>query len=131
MKQLKFDVPIFDIEVILIQVESIEDKDAVLELMKGYDASEDILEELDNTIYDKDSDGASTFWNSKLHRAITVFYEMESQERKDICYAHEKRHIEDRILEFCGIDDRETAGYLAGWLMPYFNKLNKESKLSD
>lgn len=131
MKQIKFDVPIFDIEVILIQTESIEDKDTILNLMKDYEATEDILKELDDNISNDRTDGGNTYWSAGLHRAITVFYEMESQERKDICYAHEKRHIEDRILEFCGINDRETAGYLAGWLMPYFNKLNKESKLSD
>ena len=129
MKQLKFDIPIFDIEVILIQTESIEDKDTILNLMKDYEATEEILKELDDNISNDRTDGANTYWSAGLHRAITVFYEMASQERKDICYAHEKRHIEDRILEFCGINDRETAGYLAGWLMPYFNKLNKESKL--
>ena len=129
MKQIKFDVPIFDIEVILIQIESIEDKDNILNLMKDYEATEEILKELDDNISNNRTDGANTYWSSGLHRAITVFYEMEDQERKDVCYAHEKRHIEDRILEFCGINDRETAGYLAGWLMPYFNKLNKESKL--
>ncbi len=129
MKQVKFNVPIFDIEIILIQTESIEDKDTILNLMKDYEVTEEIIKELDDTISNNRTDGANTYWSAELHRVITVFYEMEFQERKDICYAHEKRHIEDRILEFCGINDRETAGYLSGWLVTYFNKLNKESKL--
>ena len=29
---------------------------------------------------------------------------------------HEKRHAEDTILESLGIDDRETAGYISGYL---------------
>lgn len=32
---------------------------------------------------------------------------------------HEKRHIEDRILQHCGIDDIEAAAYLAGYLSKF------------
>lgn len=67
--------------------------------------------------------GASTFWHSGNHTGIIVFYRMESDERKLVCYAHEKRHLEDHILEYLGIHDIETAGYISGWMAPKFSEL--------
>lgn len=29
---------------------------------------------------------------------------------------HEKRHVEDKILHMCGVDDLEAAAYLAGYI---------------
>ena len=45
-------------------------------------------------------------------------------------YAHEKRHIEDRILDICNIKDEETAGYIAGYLAPYFEELKDMYSIS-
>ena len=123
MKKLKFVVPLYDIDVTLLQVEGKEDEEAVLDECKQYNISEEIEEELRDSISNEYSDGASTFWNSGLHVAVIVFYRMKSAQRKCVCYSHEKRHLEDRILEFCGIDDREAAAYLAGFLSQYFDEL--------
>lgn len=34
-------------------------------------------------------------------------------------YNHEKRHIEDRVLEYCGITDIEASAYLAGYISKF------------
>ena len=76
-----------------------------------------------NAISCDHSYGASTFWTGGLHVSVIVFYRMESMKRKRVCYNHEKRHLEDRILKFCDIDDMEAAAYLAGFLSEYFDDL--------
>lgn len=123
MKKLKFTIPIYDIDVVLLQVECKEDGDAIIEECKQYNISEEIEKELRDTIGKDLCNGASTFWNCGLHVAVIVFYRMESGSRKRVCYSHEKRHLEDRILDFCGIDDGEAAAYLAGFLSEYFDDL--------
>ena len=123
MKKLKFAVPLYDIDVTLLQVEGKDDENAVLDECKQYNISEEIGEELHDTISNDRCDGASTFWNGGLHVAVIVFYRMESTKRKGVCYSHEKRHLEDKILKFCGIDDGEAAAYLAGFLSEYFDEL--------
>lgn len=123
MKKLKFAVPLYDIDVTLLQVEGKEDENAVLDECKQYNISEEIEEELRDTISNDLCDRTSTFWNGSLHVAVIVFYRMESMKRKGVCYSHEKRHLEDRILKFCGIDDGEAAAYLAGFLSEYFDEL--------
>ena len=45
--------------------------------------------------------------------------------------AHEKRHLEDFILTYLNIKDKETAAYLAGYLAEIFDDfLNKERYIS-
>lgn len=123
MKKLRFAVPIYDIDVVLLQVEDKEDEEAVIEEMAQYNITDEIEEEVRNAISNDHSDGASTFWNGGLHVSVIVFYRMESMKRKRVCYSHEKRHLEDRILKFCDIDDMEAAAYLAGFLSEYFDDL--------
>ena len=123
MKEVRFSVPIFDVDVVLLQVEKPEDKENVLKAFEEFDPTDAIIEEVSETIENDRTNGAATFWNGGLHTGVIVFYRMESNKRTIVCYAHEKRHLEDRILKFCGIDDTETAAYLSGWLAPYFKEL--------
>lgn len=123
MKKIKFAVPLYDIDVTLLQVESKEDEEDVLSVCKEYDFDDELEKELRHAISNDCSDGAYTYWNGGMHVGIIVFCRMESTRRKRVCYAHEKRHLEDKILKFCGIDDEEAAAYLAGFLSDYFEEL--------
>ena len=126
MKKYVFDVPLYDIDVVLLQVEGSADAEEVVSELKKYDVTDDIEQEVREAVGNDRTDGASTFWNSGLHVAVVVFYKMESEERALVCYAHEKRHVEDRILQFCGIEDVEASAYLAGYLAKYFFELWKK-----
>ncbi len=48
---------------------------------------------------------------------IILLSDDESQRRNTI--GHEKRHLEDYILNIAGITDVESAGYIAGYLSQY------------
>lgn len=130
MFQTTFDIPIFDIVVTLIQVESPEDHDAVMDVIHSYNMGDEIENEVSQNIRTDSFNGGVTFWNGGIHTAIVVFYRMDDDKRKSVCYGHEKRHVEDHVLKSCEIYDKETAGYLAGWLTPIFDMF-KDGKASD
>ena len=123
MQRYDFSIPIFDVDVTLLQVESKEDLDAVLGVCGELEMHEDNIKDISDTINDDCYDGADTYWCANKHYAVCVFYPMKTDARKRKCYAHEKRHVEDRVLKSCGIDDQEAAGYLAGYLEEEFHKL--------
>jgi len=123
MKTIKFTIPIFDVDVRLMQVEEGKDKEQALSILRQNNATEEILQEVEGEIDRKSTDGGVAFWNKGTHTAVIVFYPMTDRNTMLKCYSHEKRHLEDRVLECCGINDRETAGYLAGHLEQYFVEL--------
>ena len=53
---------------------------------------------------------------------------MSSEKNRDNCYSHEKRHIEDRVLEWYSVNDIESAGLLAGFLGEKFADFEKMQK---
>lgn len=58
-------------------------------------------------------------WTLKLYkqRQFAIIITRCSSENKRInILLHEKRHIEDYILDMCGVHDIEAAAYLAGYL---------------
>ena len=76
--------------------------------------------------------GGDTYRNLEHRRIIVIFYLMEDNMSRAEVYSHEKRHIEDRILKFYGVDDIESAGLLAGFLGERFYEFwNKVVKVTD
>ena len=130
MLQTKFNIPIFDAVVNLIQVESQDDHDAVMDVIRPYNMGAEAENAVSQNIKTDSYNGGVTFWNGGIHTAIVVFYRMDNEKRKSVCYGHEKRHVEDHVLKSCEIYDKETAGYLAGWLTPIFDNF-KGGKASD
>ena len=123
MKKFKFAVPLYDIDVTLVQVEGVDDADGVKECCEEIGLlAEDTDAVLDFVKSDK-ADGADTFRNFDKGQMLVVFYRMTSGRVKANRYGHEKRHVEDRILEWCGVNDIESAAYLAGFLSEQFKEL--------
>ena len=128
MERLDFQVPLYKVDITLVQVESKEDESAVTELLKSINAED--LEYTINGIRRDAVNGGDTYRNFELRRIIVVFYLMEDNMSRAEVYSHEKRHIEDRILKFYGVDDIESAGLLAGFLGERFYEFwNKVVKL--
>ena len=128
MVKLDFQIPLYKVDITLLQVESKEDESAVTELLKSIDAED--IEYTINGIRRGAVNGGDTYWNLELRRIIVVFYLMEDNMSRAEVYSHEKRHIEDRILKFYSVDDIESAGLLAGFLGERFYEFwNKVVKL--
>lgn len=123
MKKIKFAVPIYDINVTLVQVESPCDADEVKvcceEIGLAHEDKEAILE----FVKQDKCDGGDTWRNFAKGQMLVIFYRMTNSKVKTNRYGHEKRHVEDRILQWCGVDDIEAAAYLAGFLSVQFDDL--------
>lgn len=123
MKKMKFAVPLYDINVTLVQVESPDDADEVKVCCEEIELlPEDTTATLEFIRQDK-CDGGDTWRNFDKGQMFVIFYRMTNGRVKRNRYGHEKRHVEDRILQWCGVNDIEAAAYLAGFLSEQFNDL--------
>ncbi len=123
MKKLKFAVPLYEINVTIVQVESTEDTDEVKECCDEIGLPMDDTDAVLNIVRSDKHDGADTFRNFDRGQMLVIFYRMTNGKTKLNRYGHEKRHVEDRILQWCGVDDIEAAAYLAGFLSEQFYEM--------
>ena len=115
MTKIQFKIPFYNVTCILVQVESAQDADEAIALMKRWK-----IEDENNYDYNGIKEGAlnggTTYRQMFKKRIFVLFYPFQNDRIKDEVYSHEKRHIEDRILEFYEVNDIESAGLLAGYL---------------
>ena len=128
MEKLDFQIPLYKVDITLVQIESKEDESAVAELLESINAED--LEYTIDCIRRDVVNGGDTYRDLEHRRIVVVFYLMEDNMSRAEVYSHEKRHIEDRILKFYSVDDIESAGLLAGFLGERFYEFwNKVIKL--
>lgn len=114
MKRMDFKLPYYKVDITLLQVESEKDTDEVSVLLKSMN--------IENAEYTIDGikqgavNGGDTYRDLNHRRIVVLFYPMEDNTRRTEIYSHEKRHIEDRVLEFFGVNDIESSALLAGFL---------------
>lgn len=114
MKRMVFQLPYYKVDITLLQVEGKEDENKVAELLKSVDAED--LEYTLKGIRHGAVNGGDTYRDLNNKRMVVLFYPMEDNTHRAEIYSHEKRHIEDRVLDFFGVNDIESAGLLAGFL---------------
>lgn len=125
----KFDIPIYDIRIDLIQVENKEDANGVVRFMQTIKCQQEFIDDVTENIKKGCVNGGETFRNFDLRKMLIIFYPMENEETRAEVYSHEKRHIEDRVMQHESVDDIESAGLLAGFLGRQFYKFwNKVTK---
>ena len=127
MVKIDFKTPYYDYNVTLIQVESDKDADAVCKYLAKEKMGGEYIDEIKECITEGYRNGGETNWNSRTKRIIGLFYEFLSDKDRANVYAHEKRHIEDRILQHCKVEDIEASAYLAGFLGERFYELWKKT----
>lgn len=116
MKVTEFEVPIYGVQVTLIEIEGPKDAKEITPYLKWADASPSSVEDCLNAIKNNCMNGGDTWRNLLQRQIVCVIYKCESLKKKYEIIGHEKRHIEDRILQFFNVDDIESAGLLAGFL---------------
>lgn len=126
MKVFNFGVPIFDVNVRLIQAETNDCYNGIVESCAFASLLEEDLKDIEDKLSRGCHDGGELYWNFNEKRFLVVFYNMTNEKDRIKIYMHEKRHLEDRILEFCGIHDVETAAYLSGYLGVIFHNFLME-----
>lgn len=122
MVTYKFDIPIYDIHVDVIQVESKDDANGVMRFMQAIKCKQEFVDEVTNYIISGCINGGETYRNFDLRKMLIIFCPMANEETRADVYSHEKRHIEDRVMEYANVNDIESAGLLAGFLGRQFYK---------
>lgn len=128
MKTKTFKVPIYGQTITLIQVDGKDDADAIVPILKNHKLTQehidDVLENISKGVFN----GGDTFRNFQIERLLVVFYVMKTPYQRANVYSHEKRHLEDRILEWANINDIEASAFLAGFLGEKFFEFQKEKE---
>lgn len=119
------NVPLFDIRVKLIQLDFEDNYDDLFKAIKTYELDKQLVDNFKDNLLRHAKDGGITCSRLNTHDIFIVFYPFTSEDKMTEVYLHEKRHVEDRILEFCQITGRETAAYLAGSIGVNFIKFQK------
>ena len=120
MKVLRFTIPIYEYDVIYIEFfsdDSVEEQVKLitdeLTLMK---TGQQYLDETIQEINEGSKNGGNHFYNLSKSVSLIMIYPHDDSERLRATIAHEKRHLEDRMLEHYRVDDIESAGLLSGYL---------------
>ena len=122
MIKFNFKIPLYYVDVTLAQVESVKDAEAVESILRNIKTDKEYLDDTVNAIKRDCRNGGDTYRNLNLKKVVVIFYKMSSVRERDNCYSHEKRHIEDRVLEWYSVNDIESAGLLAGFLGEKFGE---------
>jgi len=125
MKKLSFKIPLYGIDVTLVQVEDKSDSKSVKSLLLSLKAKECDINDVVSGIERDCFNGGETFRAFDLRKILVIFYTMKSERQRANLYSHEKRHIEDRVLQYASVDDVESAGLLAGFLGEKFYDFEK------
>ena len=125
MIRFNFKIPIYKINVSLVQLEGKKDIKPLIALMKGMKAKDDDINNEVEQLSEDRYNGGNTYRNMSRRRIVVLFYRMTSEKTRREVYDHEKRHIEDRVLEWFSVDDIESAGLLAGYLGEKFYEFEK------
>lgn len=116
MKKYSFKLPLYGQNVTLVQVEGKDDADAIMPVLKDNKLSMEDAQQTIEGIRRGCFNGGDTYRNFQIERVLVIFYLMKSERTRANIYSHEKRHIEDRVLEWAGISDIEASAFLAGFL---------------
>lgn len=125
MKKRSFVIPFYKVSVTLLQIEGAQDEKAVLPYLRKVKASKEGIDYMLDGIRNGAVNGGDTYRYLEHKQMIVFFYPMENELKRAEIYSHEKRHIEDRVLQFFRVDDIESAGLLAGYLGEQFYKFER------
>ena len=133
MIKIQYNIPLYDIDVTMIQVENEKDKNVILACMRNIKCDQEYIDSVDDYVTRGCFNGGDTFRNFDLRKMLVIFYPQSDEETRWEVYMHEKRHIEDRVMEFTNVKDIESAALLAGFLACKFYQFTQmvHEKLKD
>jgi len=113
----KFTVDPYKWKVVVVKYPGPEDIKKVKKLLQCFKLDREDYEDILNSVRKTNKgQGAHHIFNTIIMKSMLILYDQKSKKRHIVSICHEKRHLEDKILSYCGIDDDEAAAYLAGFL---------------
>ena len=114
MKVKKIKIPIYDYDVKMIEVEKGDKPSKVTKECGSLTKADRKL--ISSNIKNEYIDGGVLYYNLSRRKFVIIVYMVTSKKNRIEIIGHEKRHVEDRLLNHCAVTDLEAAGYLSGWL---------------
>lgn len=116
MKYYKFKIKIYDWDIFYIEVESKKDAKKVVKKLESIGVPKDAMDDVGPAIKNNAQNGGEHFYNSGRRWSIILMYQASNNSRKFEIICHEKRHIEDRIMEHLGLEGTEAGAFIAGYI---------------
>lgn len=123
MKIVKQKIPLYEFNICLVQLEKGDKKEQIQKVCSPLKMRGDDIDTIFTQLCNGCKNGGDTYRNFDLHSIIVLFFPFSSDKIKRMVFSHEKRHVEDRVMEWASVDDVESAGLLAGYLVEPFYKL--------
>ena len=126
MRQIQFRVPIYEWNVTVITLYGRKDIKTISEFMKVKDFSPEEIKSTTDELISDNVGGGRAYTSYDKKEAIIIIFPYENDASFYSTLNHEKRHLIDDILEFHGINDKEAAAHLDGFVSTIiFNNLGK------
>jgi hypothetical protein len=119
MKQVDFEIPLYDFGVTFVEIEGAADADKIDGVFNDMKIEKDVIEQTRQDIANGCKNGGDTYRAFSMKKFLVVIYPCESIEKRRNIVAHESRHVADRILEWASITDIEAAAFLQGYIAQY------------
>ncbi|WP_163321691.1 hypothetical protein [Draconibacterium mangrovi] len=116
MKVKRFNIPLYGYGVSLIEVETKDDAKIIRKELKRNRIDPEDISQIEEEIIQGKFNGGYTYRHQKSKMFCVILFPCTSPAQRLNTLGHEKRHIEDRLAQYVGIDDIEAMGYIAGFL---------------
>lgn len=114
IKHVKVDVYRWKVDV--IELSNKDTFDDVQKVIQKYKLGKEITDTIKKEMKENCRDGGYTFTKYGKWQSVIFLYKMSSKKIRRNILNHEKRHVEDDIVQYLGINDKEAVAYLAGYL---------------
>lgn len=113
MTRKVFTTELLDWQIVFLKLETKDDLSELMEWLQLFQVQfqSNILDNFDSI-----KNSGLTFKDEANQTILIIIFPCTSVEEYISTVAHEKRHAEDFILQSVGVEDLETAGYLAGFI---------------
>ena len=117
MKKIKFNVPIYDMEITCLILDKNDDfMETIYPQIKNFPLPNEEFATINNNVQEHLHSGGTTYRFMTSRKILVLIYPCKSEKERRNVLNHEKRHVEDRILEHFGVKDIESSALLAGFL---------------
>jgi len=119
MKKTEFNISMYDWDITFLEEINKKDIPELRSILKKLEVVQEHIKEIVDEVKSEPVDaGFHVFYTGK-RRSIVLLMGIASEKSRRNILAHEKRHLEDRIIEYCGLECRESFAYLSGEIAEY------------
>ncbi len=116
MKYLHFKIPIYDWDVHYVEVEKNKDSYKVEDVFDKLGFFDKDIDKVLKNIKDRMTNTGMLYTCNNISSSVILIYTSSNKKERMSSILHEKRHLEDRIIERMGLEGKESAAYLAGYI---------------